>query len=190
MDNIWQKEAEREMSRRFTTPLLPLKLAASTARPKSTRSPPSASQSKRRLPRTIIASDKALPPLPVSESEALGTRRQQSLDVPSRSSPKSSISTSDQTPRTHQRSVPIESLLKPSREATTAGTQPEKSGDRDQKVVRQSTGQQSIYDKMPAHMQKKIAISAAALEESLPYYFGRKRKDVGVRFREQPEVMT
>lgn len=192
MDNLWQREAEREMSRRFTTPLLPLKLANATtsSSPKITRLPPSASQSKHPLPRTIIPSDKELPPLPVSESEALGARRQQSLDGPSRSSRKSSISTPDQTPRSHQRSVPIESLLKASREAATSGTRLENLGNRDQKADRRATDKHSVYDKMPAHMQKKIAISAAALEDSLPYYFGRKRKDLGVRFREQPEVMA
>lgn len=187
MDQIWKREAEREMSRRFTTPLLPLKLVEGVSFPGPGQPP--ATQA-RIVPSSNVRVDTHAKPsrqryrdifdyagiqkptaIPQSPTNAPGFQVASDLTgSPSRQPPGNQAgATADTRVQVPHRIVKVER----SANADSAFSPPSQP-----------------REELPPAMREKIARTAANVEESLPYYLGYKRKDAGVRFREQPEIFS
>lgn len=192
MDHIWRQEAEREMTRRYTTPLLPLKLVnckvnSSSAEPLTKKLPPanmhtSEARVKSTTMKRAVPTDLRNRPVETrisSPREQTSSRRKQNPRPLSDAKSRDSGIALPAAPKDHSLDDFIHDLNKDLIQRRSSAT-----------TVDSTEPASTTGDRSTGNMRDRIARSAAAVEDSLPFHLGFKRKDPGIRFQEHGGVIS
>jgi hypothetical protein len=191
MDQLWQREADREISRPFTTPLLPFKVTHDKSQPASTKG---------RVARHIQQESQHLHLKQPQDIRSVAYLRTDSAQVvkpshaPTIGKPRTATlpvhggyrqTTNDNGERFSNRSNAAEvdsclTAIAPHKEVASPNRGLQQTG-----VA--ADPQNVAFDQSDPSMQAKIALSAAAFEENLPFYLGLRKK-VGIQFQEHAKT--
>ena len=193
MDHLWEQEAEREMTRRFTTPLLPLKLVDGKVglppvEPRTKKPPPTSPH----MLKTQVKSTTRQRAAPTNSQHRpaetrILTPREQTLSRRNQN-PKLQSDAKSRDPGIDLPPAPADRPLNDFIQDLNKDLIQRRSSASRTNSNTKSTS--TARDQSGDIMRDKIARSAAAVEDSLPFYLGYKRKDPAVRFQEQPDIVS